>query len=77
MPRCLIVDQRGAGLVGFAGLDFDAGGKVVVLVPALMVKLDEPYAALGQPPGEETIGGIRARLAAVRAVKFKHARRFL
>jgi len=53
-----VLDQRGAGLVGLAGLDSDAGRQTAVLVPTLMVKLDETDAVLGQAAGQKTIGGV-------------------
>ena len=34
-----------------------------MLVPAAMEELDEPHAALGQPPGQQAIGGERAGVA--------------
>ena len=52
-----IVDERRRRLVGFAALRFDACRQVAVLVPALVIKLDEPHAAFRQPPSEQTIGG--------------------
>ena len=43
-----VLDQGGAGLVGFARLGPDACREIAVLVPALMIKLDEAHTALGQ-----------------------------
>ena len=40
-----------------------------MLVPALVVELDEAHAALGQPPREQAVGGEGAGLAGVRAVQ--------
>ena len=68
-----VLDERGAGLVGFAGLGADAGGEIVMLVPTLVVKLDETDAALGQAAGEETVGGEGAGAFAVLPVKLKRA----
>ena len=31
-----------------------------VVVPVAVIELDEPHAALGQPPGEQAVGGERA-----------------
>ena len=56
-------DQRGRGLVGFAALHLDAAGQVAVLVPALMVELDELHAALGQAAREQAVRGEGAGLA--------------
>ena len=60
-------DQRHAGPVDLLGLERDAFLHAAVMVPVLVVKLDEAHAALGQPAGEQAIGGERAiaRLAAV------------
>src|SRR5437016_10499439 len=64
--RFEVFDQRGAGLVCLASLGADAGGQVAMLVPALVIKLDEADAAFGQPPRQQTIGGKSPWLAAVR-----------
>ncbi len=59
-------DERGGGLVGFGALAADAGGQAAVLVPALVVELDEAHAALGQPAGQQAVGGEGAGLAGYR-----------
>ena len=41
------------------------------MVPALMIELNEPNALLGQPAGQQTVGGERAGLAAIWAVQLK------
>ena len=46
-------------------------GQAAVVVPAGMIELDEPDAALGQPPGQQAVGRERARLAGVGAVKLE------
>jgi len=43
-------------------LQRDVSRQVVVLIPAAMIELNEAHAALGQPPREETIGGIGSGL---------------
>src|SRR5579883_2314460 len=61
-------DQRRAGLVGLAAEGADAAGQAAVVVPAGVIELDEPDVALGQPAGQQAVGGERARLARIRAV---------
>ena len=55
-----VVDQRGRGLVDFLGLHRDVVLDVAVVVPVAVVELDEPHAALGEPPREQAVGGERA-----------------
>ncbi len=64
-----IGDQRGGGLVGLAALVADGAGQAAVVVPALVVELDEADAALGQAAGEQAVGGEGAGRAAVGAVE--------
>ena len=45
--------------------------QVAVLVPAAVEDLDEPHVALGQPPGQQAVGGKRAGLARIRPVKLE------
>ena len=40
-----------------------------LLVPPWMVELDEAYAALGQSPGQQAIGGVRAGILRVAALQ--------
>ena len=54
-------DQRGRRLIGVAALAGDLRGQVRVLVPAAMEELDEPHAALGQPAGQQAVGGVACR----------------
>ena len=56
-------------LVGVAALAGDLLGQVRVLVPAAMEELDEAHAALGQPAGQQAVGGEGAGLARVGAVQ--------
>ena len=60
-------DEGHAGAVDFLGLELDAVLHAAVVVPVLVVELDEAHAALGQPAGEQAVRGERsvARLAAV------------
>ena len=54
--------QSSGGLVGVVALAFDAGGQVVVLIPASVVELDEPDAAFCQSAGEDAVRCERTRL---------------
>src|SRR5207248_9155534 len=69
-------DQRHAGQVNFLGFVRDAVLDAAVVVPVLVIKLDEAHAALGQTAGQQAVGGERtvARLA---AVEIEHVLRFL
>ena len=40
-----------------------------MLVPALVIELDEPHVALGQPPRQQAVGGVGAGLAGLGAVE--------
>jgi hypothetical protein len=52
-----VPDQRGGGLVGLTALGCDAFGEVAVLIPALVVELDELDAAFGEAAGQEAVAG--------------------
>src|SRR5947207_2985927 len=69
-------DQRRASLVGLAALDLDRGRKVGVLIPALMIDLDETNAALCQSPCEEAIRGKSTRAPRVLSVHLEDLCRF-
>ena len=64
-PRCFrSVHQRGGRLVGVAGTGrVRSLRQVAVLVPAAVEELDEAHAALGQPAGQQAVGGEGAGLA--------------
>ena len=64
-----VLDQGGRGLVGVVALAADLLGQVAVLVPAHVIELDESHAALGQPAGQQAIGGVAAGLVHVGAVQ--------
>ena len=76
-PALEIRHQRGAGLIGLAALPLDARRQVVVLIPALVIELDEPDAALRQPARQQAVRGERARLARVGAVERQRLLRFV
>ena len=46
------------------------------MVPVAVIELNEPHAALGQPPGQQAVGGERA-VAPLRAVQLEHVRRLV
>src|SRR5438105_1947587 len=56
-----VLDQAGDGLVGVAGVlgvvgdEVGVGVPVVVVVRAAGIDLDEPHAALDQPPGDQAL----------------------
>src|SRR5262249_53115954 len=60
-----IEHECGGGLIGFGGLAAYAVGQTAVMVPALVVELNESYAALSESSGEQGVGGGRTRRAAV------------
>ena len=60
-PSLLQVDDQGhAGAVDLLGLEGDPLLHAAVMIPVFMVELDETHAALGQPAGEQAVGGERA-----------------
>ncbi len=61
------VDQGRRGPVGLAALVLEAAGDVGVVVPALVIEVDEPDPALDQAAGEQAVVGERrlARLGPV------------
>ena len=52
-----VLDQRGRGLVDLLGHAGDLVFDAAVMVPVAVIKLDEAHAALGQPPGQQAVGG--------------------
>ena len=67
--------EGGAGLIRLFGLTANAARQVVVLVPTLVIKLNETHPALRQSPREKAVRGKGPRFAAVRAVEFEDAAR--
>ena len=55
-------------LVDLAGRHRDVLLDVAVVVPVAVIELDEAHAALGQPPGQQAVGGEGA-VAALGAVQ--------
>src|SRR5271157_1007921 len=68
-PLLEVLDQASAGLVSLAAEDANARRQAAVMIPAGMVKLDEPDVALGQPPGQQAVGRERSRLPRIGAVE--------
>jgi len=66
-----VADQCGGCLIGFSTLVGQLLGQAAVLVPALVVKLDEADASFGQTAGQEAVGGEATGVACVFAVLFK------
>ena len=60
-----VLDQRGRALIDLRGRPLDVLLDAAVMVPVAVVELDEPHAALGQPPGQQAVGRERA-VAALR-----------
>ena len=65
-----ILHERGSGLVGLPALADDALLEAAVVVPVLVIELDETDAPLGEPPGENAVGGERAGVPCIGAVLF-------
>ena len=72
-----IRDEGGSGLVNIAALQAQIAGQVVVLIPAPMVQLDEPHAALGHAAGQQAVRGESAGLAGLRTVGLERGGRFV
>ena len=69
-----ILDKGRRRLVGLPSLAADPSRQAAVMIPVLMIELDEAHPPLRQPPGEEAIGRERAGLARPRAVFLDHMR---
>src|SRR5215813_1870057 len=63
-----ILNERRGRLVRAPALERKIARQVAVLIPAAMIKLNEAHAAFGQSPRQQTVGGVRARFARLRAV---------
>ena len=63
-----IGDERRRRLIRALALQREIARQIVVLIPAAMIELDEAHVALGEPPRQQAVGGVRARLARLRAV---------
>ena len=70
-----VLDEGGAGLIGFAGLVSNAGGQIAMMIPALVVELDKAHSAFGQAASEQTIGGKTSRFAAIGTIQLERALR--
>ena len=63
-----VVDESGRSLIGFLTLFADFLRQATVMVPALMVQLDEPDIPFGETTRQQTIGCERARISGVIAI---------
>src|SRR5438093_11493426 len=68
-----VLDERGAGLVGEAGLDIKATVDFAMMVPAFVEELDETHAAFDEAAGEQAVHreGRFARLHAIQLEGFR------
>ena len=71
-----ILDEGPGGLVGQAAAGVHVLDQPAVVVPAAMVEMDEPYAALGQPAGQQAVGGV-GTIAGFGSVHFEYVPGFL
>jgi hypothetical protein len=70
MPRCFqILDESVAGLIHVLALAGHAAADVAVVVPVVVVDLDEAHAALDEPAGHEHAVGKGAGLLRIFAVE--------
>ena len=77
MPRCFrSVISAADAPVDLLGLELDVVLDAAVVVPVAVVELDEAHAALGQPAGQQAVGGERA-VARLGAVHVEHCRRLV
>ena len=68
-----IRDQCHAGPVDLLGLELDAVLHAAVMVPVLVIKLDEPHAPFGKSPGQQAVGG-KGAVAWLAAVELERLR---
>ena len=66
-----VSDQSGRCLVGFLALISNAPGEASVLIPALMEELNETDSTLGQPSGQQAIGGEGAGLFGIVSIELE------
>ena len=78
--RLEVADQRGARLVDvvrhLVKIFRERLARAAVAVPVGVVKLDEPRAALHQPPGQQTVVG-KTRLTPIDAIEVERGLGFL
>src|SRR5215470_811233 len=63
-----ILNERRGRLIRAPALERKIARQVAVLIPAAVIKLDEAHATFGQASREQTVGGVRAGFARLRAV---------
>ena len=71
-----ILDERCGTAIDLSGRALHVVLHAAVMVPVAVIELDESHAPLGEPPGEQAVGGERA-VAPFRAVEVKRAGRFV
>ena len=67
-PVSKVLHQGRRRLVGLLALPLEPALEPAVMVPALMIELDEPHTPLGQPPGQQTVGGKAAGILGIGTV---------
>ena len=66
-----ILDQRRRWTVGISSLNLDAIAESAVLIPSLVVELNEPNSLLSQPPCQQAVRGKSSWSASFSTVEFK------
>ncbi len=67
-----ILQECGGRLIGFTTLRLHAARNVAMVIPALMIELDELDSLFGKSTSEQAVGGERSRLLCVGSVKLKN-----
>src|ERR1700722_3655380 len=70
-------DQGRRRLVGAFTLQRQVARKIVMLIPAAVIELNESHVAFQQTAREQTIGGVGAGFARVRSVEIENMLRLL
>src|SRR4051794_12621608 len=68
-----IGNESSRGLIGAFALQRQVTRKVVVLIPAAMVELDEAHATLGETPCHQAIGCVCTGFARILAIQSERA----
>ena len=76
-PVSKILNERRRGLIGLPRLPTDTSRQATVMVPILMVELDESHAPLRQSPCQQAVGGKRPRIARPWTLLLNHMRRLV
>ena len=70
-PEPAAPSETAGSIAGVVRLADNLFGQPGVLIPATMEQLDESHATLGQPPRQQTVESVGARLTRLRAVEIK------